>query len=125
MVSDDTTDSKYGRMSLAVGKDSGWYTVDMGTAEHYTWGKNEGCDIFSNSCPTANVSEFCATAGHWGCSDGNIYTTYCSQSTFTGSNCQINLSTKSCKVPHSSNTEAFVHGPNSVCLWMTVGIFIF
>lgn len=115
MVSDDTTDAKYTKMSLAIAKDSGWYDVDLTMGEHYFWGKGEGCKIFESSCSTSDVTEFCQTEGHSGCDDNHMYKTYCSSSTFTGS-CNINLNTKSCKVAHESLTPTFIYGSNSICL---------
>jgi hypothetical protein len=124
MVSDDTTDAKYTAMSLSVAKDSGWYEVDMTSGENYFWGKDEGCSIFETTCPHANVTEFCNVEGHRGCSDNHMYKTSCSSSQFTGSNCNIYLNTKSCKVNHTSNTNAFIYGTDSVCLPSTVSELI-
>ena len=115
MVSDDTTDAKYGQMSLAVGKDSGWYEIDLGMAEHYFWGKNEGCHIFENTCSTANVSEFCSEDYASECSDNHIYRTSCSSSTFTG-NCKINLNVKSCKKHHTPSQNLYHFGNDAMCL---------
>ena len=74
MVSDDTLDAKFSKMSLAVAKDSGWYEVDLSLGEDYFWGKNEGCDIFDNTCSHTTVSEFCPVKNHRGCSDNHMYT---------------------------------------------------
>ena len=68
MVPDDTLDARMSKMTLAVAKDSGWYEVDLGKGEHYTWAKGEGCSVFENSCDHVNVSEFCSTSGHYGLS---------------------------------------------------------
>lgn len=122
MVSDDTTDAKYTKMSLAIAKDSGWYEVDMTMGEHYFWGKDEGCKIFETTCSTADVTEFCTTEGHGGCSDNHMYNTSCSSSGFTG-NCNINLNTKSCKVTHTSSTPTFIYGTDSVCLESKVSVW--
>lgn len=115
MVSDDTTDAKYGPMSLAVGKDSGWYEIDSQMGEHYFWGKDEGCHIFENTCSTVNVSEFCSTAGLNRCSDNHIYQTSCSQTTFTGS-CKINLNVLSCKKHHTPSQNIYHFGNDAMCL---------
>ena len=102
-------------MSLAVAKDSGWYDVDMGLAENYFWGKDEGCSIFDNSCSHSTVSEFCTVDEHNGCSDNHMYRTTCDSSNLTG-NCKIYLNSKSCKVSHGSDIKAFQYGVNSICL---------
>ena len=119
MVSDDTTDAKLGPMTLAIAKDSGWYIVDMGMAEHFFWGKNEGCHIFENTCSTVNVSEFCTSSGVRKCSDDHMYLTSCSETEFTGS-CPINLQFRSCKVHHEPNEQYYSYGHDSVCLEMKV-----
>ena len=124
MVSDDTTDAKYGQMSLAVGKDSGWYEVDMGMGEHYFWGKNEGCSIFENTCSTANVTEFCSEQYASECSDNHIYRTSCSNSQFTGS-CNINLNIKSCKKHHTPSQNLYHFGNDAMCLNTKVIFFNF
>jgi leishmanolysin len=123
MVSDDTMDAKYGPMTLAVGKDSGWYVVDMGNAEHFFWGKDEGCHIFENTCSTANVSEFCSSVYAQACSDNHRYITSCSNSSFTGS-CNINLNIKSCKVAHTPNQHMYHYGTDAICLNSRVGFFL-
>lgn len=124
MVSDDTTDAKYGIMSLAVGKDSGWYTIDLGKSEHFFWGKNEGCKIFEETCSTAHVSEFCSSNGAQACSDNHMYITSCSNSSYTGS-CNINLNMKSCKVHHTPNQDLYSYGPDAACLNTRVSLLIF
>ena len=124
MVSDDTTDAKYGKMSLAVAKDSGWYIVDMGQAEDYFWGKNEGCHIFENTCSTANVTEFCSEQYSSACSDNHLYKTSCSQSTFTG-NCKLNLNIKSCKKHHEPSQNLYYYGNDAICLTTQVNLNIF
>jgi hypothetical protein len=125
MVSDDTTDAKFTRMSLAVAKDSGWYEVDLDMGETYFWGKDEGCDIFEKTCSHTTVSEFCqpdATkapgSSYWGknqCSDNHMYRTTCLQYLFA-STCPINLNTESCVKPKTSYITGFTYGSDSVCL---------
>ena len=115
MISDDVTDAKYTKMSLAVAKDSGWYEVDLSLGENYFWGKDEGCSIFETTCSHANVTEFCSTEGKNGCNDNHMYRTSCSSNTFTGT-CKMNLNVKSCKVAHKASSEAFQYGTDSICL---------
>ena len=125
MVSDDTRDAKYTRMSLSIAKDSGWYDVDITTGENYFWGKQEGCSIFEASCSHTSVSEFCNEEFHRGCNDNHMYQTSCSNSEFTGTNCNIYLNIKSCKVNHESTQKAFSYGPDSICLPSQVTDFIY
>lgn len=123
MVADDTTDARFTAMSLAVGKDSGWYEIDLSLGENFFWGKGEGCKIFENTCDHATVTEFCNDESKRGCSDNHMYTTSCDSSTFSGS-CNINLNVKSCKTNHTPSIDAFTYGTSSLCLAGEVG-FIF
>ena len=115
MVPDDTLDARTSKMSLAVAKDSGWYEVDLGMGEHYTWAKGEGCSVFDSSCDHVNVSEFCSASGHYGCSDDHMYKTLCQTGLFIG-NCPINLQRESCVVPGPTNYTRHTRGASSVCL---------
>ena len=123
MVSDDTLDSKFTKLSLAVAKDSGWYEVDLSKGEHYFWGKDEGCTIFNNSCDHTTVSEFCSNSNHTGCSDDHMYSTTCTTSMFTG-NCPINLQSNNCLVERTSTNALHTFGKNSLCLNKTVSFEI-
>jgi hypothetical protein len=122
MVSDISRDVKFSRFTLAVLKDSGWYEVDLELGEQFFWGKNEGCSIFSASCPHYTVSEFCSPKDRDSCSDDHIYRTSCSKSTFTGS-CKINVNVESCKVYESSPQEPYKTGIDSMCLRVEVNDF--
>ena len=115
MVSDDTLDAKFSKITLAVAKDSGWFEVDMGLGENYFWGKNEGCDIFNNTCDHTTVSEFCKDSKRNQCSDNHMYTTKCQENYFAGS-CPINLNLINCTVPSKSPKDVWTHGKESICL---------
>lgn len=121
MVSDSSTDAKFSRMSLAVAKDSGMYEVDMTMGDHYFWGKDEDCHIFSDTCDTVNVSEFCSQISAQACDDQHMYVTVCGDSSYTGT-CKMNLNVKSCKVHHDSQ-NLFYYGPEALCLETTVIIY--
>ena len=102
-------------MSLAVAKDSGWYTVDMGLGEQYDWGKDEGCGIYNTPCSPENATEFCSAINEIGCSDNHVDRTVCDRSVFNES-CPIALSAQSCKIFRTSSTDEFKYGKNSICL---------
>ena len=59
MVPDDTFDSRFSVMSLAIAADSGWYDVDFMGGDEYNWGKGSGCEMFMRQCPRNLISEFC------------------------------------------------------------------
>ena len=123
MVPDDTKDVKFSIMSLAVAKDSGFYVIDMTKAEHFFWGKGEGCDMFKTTCPVATVDEFCSEISAHSCSDNHMYTASCRKSEFTGS-CNINLNVSWCKNEKDSGSKYFTYGHDSVCLVRQVSYFM-
>lgn len=121
MVSEYSFDSRFSIMSLSVAKDSGWYDVNLGLAEQYFWGKDEGCDIFEADC--SKVSEFCSISGKSGCSDNHVYTTTCHKSELAPE-CHINMNIVNCKKQHFSNIPSFSFGQDSVCLVMSVQTYV-
>ena len=123
MVPDDTFDSRFSQMSLAVAADSGWYDVDLFSADNYEFGKNLGCGIFSSKCPSNIISQFCNLRGVQGCSDDMKYVNICHNSIFTG-NCGINLNYRSCKSNRVTRNKSFVYGRKSICQNCEVKFFI-
>ena len=115
MVSDDTTDAKFSRFSLAVAKDSGWYEIDLEKGEHFFWGKGEGCDILGTTCPHTTVDEFCDDNAGNSCSDNHLYKSACQKYEFTG-NCSINLHQDFCKTVKTSGNNYFKYSKDSMCL---------
>ncbi|CAH1791749.1 unnamed protein product [Owenia fusiformis] len=51
--------TKIDPLTLAVFEDSGWYTVNYGMADPYTWGKGEGCTFGLNSTCHKPSQYFC------------------------------------------------------------------
>jgi hypothetical protein len=119
MTPDSSMDTRFGIMTLAMAKDSGWYDVDLSKAEEFFWGKDEGCDMFDVHCNKQEVSEFCLVHGHRGCSDDHMYSTICSYNPFSDG-CSLKLNIKNCKKHHTAENNAFTYGPDSVCLSMKV-----
>ena len=113
MVANTVIDARFSQMSLAVAKDSGWYQIDLGLADQFFWGKDEGCDMFQAEC--SKVSEFCSSLEESGCSDNHMYITQCFDSYFA-SECHLNINILSCKRHHSSDILSFSFGADSVCL---------
>jgi leishmanolysin len=114
MVPDDTLHARFSQLSLAVAADSGWYDVDFLDGDEYTYGRNEGCGMFSNRCVRSVITEFCNNVGKTTCSDNFKYISLCRKSKFTG-NCNINLNHRSCKRFRKSNTKSFRYGRRSIC----------
>jgi len=120
MVSDRVITPKFSKISLAVGKDSGWYEIDLNLADLYTWGKEKGCEYFSGTCPV-NLPEFCDQIESKSCSEDHLYVTECAKSQYTES-CGINKNLYSCKLHHSVKDDRFYFGEDSVCLKSEVSI---
>lgn len=62
MVSDGPLISIFSKMSLAVALDSGWFFIDMESAEQYDWGRKRGCRMFDQSYLDLEedpIEEFC------------------------------------------------------------------
>ena len=95
MVSEDVEIAKFSKMTLALLKDSGWYDIDLGKGDHYTWGKGEGCDLFYKRCGTASVEETCSQNNNFGCDKTFKYKMSCKRTVFTG-DCNIKTKGKSC-----------------------------
>ena len=121
MVSSDTMDSRFSKMSLAVAQDSGFYTVDVNEGEHFFWGKGEGCGIADSICADKNVDEFCSKEEALGCSDHHLYRTECAKSQYTGS-CMINLNKEWCKLDKKGAEEYLGYGKDSLCQIIDVAI---
>lgn len=123
MTATDVVEAKTTKMTLAVAKDSGWYDVDLETAEMGFWAKGDGCGALDKSCPTESVTEFCSSLDKFACSDNHVYTTVCQTSSYH-SNCPINLSFHNCKIPRSNVNPRIQgeidsvnnYGFNSICL---------
>lgn len=128
MTPSDILESRISQFTLAIAKDSGWYSIDLGKAEAFTWGREKGCDMLNNTCSHATISEFCPNSGDLGCSDNHQYRTECKTSIFNVG-CPVNLNVQNCKIPLSEassyypedNSPAFRYGRESVCLSRTVG----
>ena len=114
MVSEDVPIAKFSKMTLALLKDSGWYEIDLGMGDHYTWGKGEGCAMFQNSCTYGKVEEKCSQNNNFGCDKTFKYKMKCKRTTFTGS-CNIKTKGETCLKAHKGmyNFESASH--NSKC----------
>lgn len=50
MIADSYGENLISRITLALFKDSGWYNVDLEQANLFLWGKNKGCEFFTDNC---------------------------------------------------------------------------
>lgn len=113
MVSDDTRDAVFSKMTLAVTKDSGWYEIDLGKGDHYEWGKGEGCGILDGTCSHATKDEFCSSSGGSMCTKSMLHKSSCHSSQFTGQ-CKINLQHSWCKEESGENHLGY-RGHDALC----------
>lgn len=40
----------YSKFTFSLLYDTGWYDVDFAYAEEIVWGKNQGCDFYTDAC---------------------------------------------------------------------------
>ena len=109
MVSEDVAVAKFSKFTLALLKDSGWYDIDMTKGDHYTWGKGEGCELFSKTCTQNSIEETCGTNNNYGCDKTFKYKMTCQATTFTGG---CNIKTKSSTCMRKHNGMAFFETAN-------------
>ena len=115
MVSEDVSIAKFSKMTLALLKDSGWYDIDLGMGDHYTWGKGEGCDLFNLSCTSQeSVEETCGNNNNFGCDKTFKYKMHCRETTFTGG-CNIKTKGSSCMKNHENMYFFETAGHESRC----------
>ena len=91
MVSEDVENPILSKFTLALLKDSGFYTVDMNKAQVFEWGKNRGCDFLNQNICTKHQEypEICSTEGILGCDTTYNFITKCKSTKFTNT-CLIN-----------------------------------
>ena len=77
--------------TFAVLKGSGWYKVDLEDAEHYNWGKDDGCEHFS-ICPKGG--EYCKNEdiNEWVCTPDFKNKAICSKGTTFNADCPVKRS---------------------------------
>jgi len=64
-------------LTLSLLEDSGWYKVNRTFAEHFLWGKDEGCQFPVLLCKSSqNFSEFCIGNGQ-GCTQTGVFKGEC------------------------------------------------
>ena len=102
MVSEDVENPILSIFTLALLKDSGFYTVDMDKAQTYEWGRNKGCSFLKeNICgKSGEYSEICTEEGSLDCDVTHNFVTKCKATKFTNS-CLINDIKYGCQIPYS------------------------
>ena len=102
MVSEDINYPVLSSFTLALLKDSGFYSVDMDKAQEFHWGKNKGCAFLTDDICTKSdqYSEICTLDDELDCDDTYYFITKCKSTKFTN-NCKINDLTYGCNIHHS------------------------
>lgn len=124
MVADSSLMSVFSRMTLAVAMDSGWYEIDLDSAEQYDWGRERGCKMLDLSYfdPEEEdpIDEFCEYLQKTSCSWNSRYINKCKRNPFSEEN-YLNVNYKSCLVSKLRNKFSQFHFQNeSICLKMRV-----
>lgn len=114
MVSEDVAVAKFSKMTLALLKDSGWYDIDLGKGDVYTWGKGEGCKLFQKTCSMGNVDEVCGKNNNFGCDKTFKFKMSCQETAFTNG-CNIKTKGKSCASGEQDLYFFETTGINSKC----------
>jgi hypothetical protein len=119
-------------LSFAILKDMGWYTVDDTFAETFNYGKDEGCDFYTDACygTTSYPKYFCDTttqANSVECSS-NFYgkATCDDQAGLMADGCGMWLDYHYCVDPDQSDdglqsVTIEVYGTESFCVISTFG----
>ena len=105
---------------LSLLKDMGWYEVDLGFAEPFAWGQDEGAAFYDNSSCNTNFDEFCSVQWQVNCNQNFQSKTYCTATSFSDG-CMINenwdnyncLSTNAAEFWETAPSEQI--GANSRC----------
>ena len=114
MVSEDIYTAEFSKMTLALMHDSGWYNIDVAKGDYYTWGKGEGCEIFSRTGSQANIEETCDLNNNFGCDKTFRNKMICHATTFTG-NRKIKTRGDSCLKEHPGMRSFEYANENAKC----------
>ena len=88
MVAEDVSIAKFSKITLALLKDSGWYDIDLSKGDLWTWGKGEGCELFSKTCSNSSIEETCDRNNNFGCDKTFHFKMSCQSTGFTNG-CKI------------------------------------
>jgi hypothetical protein len=88
MVSTDYDETVISDITLALFEDSGWYKANYYTGGLFRFGKNEGCEFFSQKCIEQKITpfplEFCTRQESEGCTAGYLSKGECFLGYFNG-----------------------------------------
>ena len=120
MVADNSLNSVFSEMTLAVAIDSGWFDVDLDQAEQYDWGKGKGCKMFQLEEHDDIGEEFCYFHGERSCSENHRFINICKNNLFSLDN-YLNQNLVSCYKNKNQNIfSQFHHDHDSICMEMKV-----
>ena len=89
--------SIFSKLTLAVLRDSGWYQVDMDTAEEYYYGQGSGCNVIELDCLDPEYPLACEDKERVRCSEDLRFLEMC-QKEANYSDCWMRVKKKSCQV---------------------------
>ena len=96
----DTRPTLLTALSLKMAVDSGWFTLNMNYVEEMEYGKNQGIDIQTDSCPTSAIRGYCTTPEERSCSPDWMYKARCYTDTTYSENCYFKWGDVFCTVPN-------------------------
>lgn len=79
MTGSSTHEARFSKLSMHILEDSGWYQVNYGFADAWSWGENKGCGFVNDLCESSTqYEEFCYNSNGNSCDEYGRYTCYCS-----------------------------------------------
>lgn len=116
MISNSPLESVLSRMTLAVGKDSGWFEIDLETGEKFDWGREKGCRMFDMDYQDEPLDEFCHRLSKKSCSPNARFINKCRQNPFSDEN-YLNMRHKACHAKKIQNRFSQSNELNeSICM---------
>lgn len=120
MVADGPLVSVFSRLALAVAVDSQWFSVDLSSAEEFSYGRQKGCRMFDLEYQEAPLAEFCMFRNDQSCSENGRFVNKCLWNVFTGEN-YLNMPMKACHKAKASNVNSQSDpSHDAMCLEMQV-----
>jgi hypothetical protein len=87
--------------TLKLLDDTGWYAIDFSFAEKTIWGRNKGCDFFTQKC--TDFAEYCTKLDKYGCDYNYNFLSICMNDGL--SSCPYNYGFQNCTSIYNINEQ--------------------